>query len=95
MRRVESYKISALLLALIHRSAWKGNSRKFAVASSPLGWGLSPSGWGSAEFLVPIGTALVAFVARIRIKRLRLATSGLPENFPLASGSHNTPRPSS
>jgi hypothetical protein len=37
--------------------------------------------WGG--FLVPIGTALAAFVARIRIKRLRLAISGLPEKFPL------------
>ena len=46
-------------------------------------------------FLVPIGTALVTFVARIRIKRLRLATSELPENFPLASSSHNTLGPSS
>ena len=40
---------------------------------------------------MPIGTALAAFVARIRIKRLRLATSGLLKNFPLACCSHNAP----
>ena len=45
-----------------------------------LGGSLSLSGRGCAGIMVPIVTALAAFVAWMRCERLRLATSELPEN---------------
>jgi hypothetical protein len=50
------------------------------LQAPPLGGGLSLSGRGCAGIMVPIVTALAAFVAWIRCERLRLATSELPEN---------------
>jgi hypothetical protein len=64
---------------LIHRSAWKKNSQKFAVASNLTRAGVKASGRCYTGFLRPSGTALDAFVTRICSKRLRLDTDGLLE----------------
>ena len=71
----------ALLHTLIHRSAWKKNSRKFAVASSPARIGASGIGTRPRGFLPTIVDTLATPVAWICCERLRLATSRLPENF--------------
>src|SRR5215207_11642868 len=82
-----SYGTPALLLTLIHRSAWNRNSRKFAVASysctqrQPL---------HNKPCCTPLGLKhpdLVAVVAPICIKKLRLVTMQLPEKFsPIGAG---------
>jgi hypothetical protein len=64
----------------IHRSAWKRNSRKFKVASDPSSSAPCTrvrQGGASSE---SERRDLVAFVAPLCSKALRLATSQLPEN---------------
>ena len=60
------------------------NSRKFAVASSAPRTGVRASGRPDAAFRSVIADSLAASGARIPCKRLRLASSRLPENFLLA-----------
>src|SRR5829696_6615881 len=67
------------LLTLIHRSAWKRNSTKFAVASIRRRRGLRASGWGYAGFLSTIVDTLAASVARNRGKRAQVVAFQLPE----------------
>ena len=69
------------LQAFIHRSAWKRNSRKFAVASYSSTW-LQPL--HNRLCCTPLGSNhpdLVAVVAPMCIKGLRLVTMQLPEKF--------------
>src|SRR5215217_3070445 len=62
-------------------SLWKGNSRKFGVASVPPSSAASALGRHGGTILGSNRTYQVAFVAPLCIKRLRLATLQLPENF--------------
>src|SRR5215208_7150970 len=67
-------------LCAIHRSAWNSYSRKFAVASDRAEQAPGPQvrpGGASSE---SERRDLVAFVAPLCSKALRLATSQLPEN---------------
>ena len=95
----------ALPYALIHRSAWKGilrtshkkNSRKFAVASDS---STQRQPHDKRPCCTPLGSKhsdLVAVVAPMCIKRLRLVTVQLPEKFsPIGPGTQRTsPRRSS
>jgi hypothetical protein len=66
---------------LVQQSAWKSNSRKFAVASVPLSSAASASEWPGGTVLGSKRTYQVAFVAPLCSKALRLATLQLPENF--------------
>src|SRR5215208_5783685 len=75
----------------IHLSAWKWNSRKFAVASylSPRLQPLHNSPWCSP--LAPKRDELVAVVAPMCIKGLRLVTMQLPEKFsPIGEGTNRS-----
>jgi hypothetical protein len=76
---------------LINPTSWKGNSRKFAVASDsstrlqPLDNRLSCSPLGSKH------ADLVAVVAPLCIKELRLVTMQLPEKFsPIGVGTNRS-----
>ena len=66
---------------LIHPSAWKKNSRKFAVASIRRRLGVRGSGWGYAGFLSTIVDTLVASVARICCELSQAVAFQLPENL--------------
>jgi hypothetical protein len=80
-----------LLLALIHRSAWKKYSRKFAVAISPARTGVRGSGRGYAGFLSPIGDTLTTFVARNRYERAQVVACELPEKCGVRVHTHIIP----
>src|SRR5215208_3741833 len=75
----------------IHRSAWKRNSRKLAVANGPSG--ASPS-TGLRHEGTPSGPKrpdLVAVVAPLCIKGLRRVTVQLPEkSSPIGPGTDRT-----
>src|SRR5829696_10488020 len=76
---------------LIYPSAWKRNSRKFTVASysSPRLQPLDNSHWCSPP--APKRSELVAVVAPICIKGLRLVTMQLPEKFsPIGVGANRS-----
>src|SRR5215203_2474188 len=76
-----------VFLAFIHSSAWKRNSRKFAVASysSTRLQPLDNRPWRSTP--APNRGNLVAVVAPMCIKGLRLVTMQLPEKFsPIGAG---------
>jgi hypothetical protein len=60
----------------------KFNSRKFAVASDPPNSALGARERHGVALQVSKRGDQVVFVAALRIKLLRLATSQLPENFP-------------
>ena len=75
----------------IHRSAWNGHSRKFAVASDPT----SPAPGTRERHGGPVSASkcggLVAFVATFCSKRLQLATALLPKKFsPIGPGLDRT-----
>jgi hypothetical protein len=70
----------------------KRNSRKFAVASDPPSSAVSTP---RRHFAAPSASKrgdLVAFVAPLCIKLLRLVTALLPEKFLLGPGLKRTPR---
>src|SRR5215217_1872623 len=70
---------SGQLSALIHPSAWKGNSRKFAVASDS---SRQRQSFDNSPCFASLGSKrsdLVAVVAPMCIKGLRLVTVQLPE----------------
>src|SRR5918997_3276202 len=69
------------LLALIHRSAWNKNSRKFTVAKWYPGTVLVSVRAGTFAERSAITRTFALFVARYCDKRFRLATVGLPENY--------------
>jgi hypothetical protein len=71
----------ALLNALIHRSAWKGYSPKFGVASAPPSSATRDPERPGGTVLGSKRTYQVAFVATLCIKGWRLVTLQLPENF--------------
>src|SRR4051794_12188891 len=76
---------------LIHRSAWKRHSRKFAVASDPTDAAAStrkrPDGTPQASKRGDY----VLLVAQTCIKELRLVTAQLPEKYsPLGPGPRRT-----
>ena len=76
------------LLALIHPSAWKRNSAKFKVAGDPPSSAASIPRRHFAEPSAPKRGDLVAFVAALCIKVLRLVTLQLPEkSLPSGRGS--------
>ena len=92
-RRIGPYprKVPTRLLALIHPSAWNRNSRKFAVASysSPRIRPLDNRPWCSPP--APKRPDLVAVVAPMCIKGLRLVTVQLPEKFsPVGLGTNRS-----
>jgi hypothetical protein len=65
----------------IHRSAWNEYSRKFKVASAPSRSGAGSRARHGGASLESERRDLVAFVAPLCIKGLRLVTLQLPENF--------------
>jgi hypothetical protein len=67
------------LFALIHRSAWKSNSQKFAVASIPSGAAPSTRQRHGGTPQASKRGDLVLFVAPLCSKELRLVTVQLPE----------------
>src|ERR671912_266179 len=76
---------------LIHRSAWKRNSRKFAVASDS---SKQRQSFDNSPCFAPLGSKrsdLVAVVAPFCIKRLRLVTVQLPEkSWPIEPGTNRS-----
>jgi hypothetical protein len=66
--------------SLMHRSAWKRDSRKFTVASDPASLVTNASPRPSDTPSAPKRGNYVPFVAPLCIKLLRLATAQLPEN---------------
>jgi hypothetical protein len=71
----------ALLFALIHRSAWKRYSRKFAVAISGISSPIKPPSCRVERDHPRSPPHVATNGARKRSKLLRLATGRLPENF--------------
>jgi hypothetical protein len=65
---------------LIHRSAWKMNSRKFAVTSEATIWA-EAAAYVGAQCPVWIEALWKTFVSRDCYEPLRLATAQLPKNF--------------
>src|SRR3954451_23083171 len=59
----------------------KKDAPKYEVALSPLSGTYPLPEWGRAVSRAPKRSALSTFVAKIRCKRLRLATAEHPENF--------------
>src|SRR5215212_1192961 len=87
----EEFSLLRLTRRLIHRSAWKGYSRKFGVASDlPSPAPGTPERHGGT---VPRSKSpdQVAFVAPSRSKVLRLATTRLPQkSTPIGPGQSRT-----
>ena len=82
-----SYRARPSSPTIIHRSAWKTNSPKFAVASDPPSAALCPRERHGSTTSEPKRPDQVAFVAPLRIKELRLVTLQLPEKFsPIGPG---------
>ena len=79
--------------ALIHPSAWNKNSTKFAVTSDS---STQRKSLGKRPCCTRLGSKrpdLVAVVAPMCIKELRLATAQLPEkSWPIGSGRRRTSR---
>jgi hypothetical protein len=80
-REYLGYDVPPLLLlhALIHLSAWNKNSRKFAVASNPSGAAPSTRQEHVGTPSASKRSDLVAVVAPLCIKGLRLVTVQLPK----------------
>src|SRR5215203_2315684 len=77
----------ALAVSLIHRSAWKRNSRKFVVASAPPSSAASAPERHGATPSASKGDDLVAFVTPLCSKGWRLVTLQLPEkSCPIGPG---------
>src|SRR5215203_3169935 len=85
VRRVQSRSVPAQelwhLFFLIHRSAWKGNSPKFAVAISGVSSPIKPPSCRVERDHPRSPPHVATNGARKRSKLLRLATGRLPENF--------------